>query len=510
MKVIFRVDASNRMGTGHVTRCLALAEVLHKRGVETRFVCRAHVGNLIELLQSHAMVVTVLPEPDQPVKETHDDEYATFLGATKVEDAKQTIEALNGDHPDWLVVDHYGLDADWEQLLRPHASKLMVIDDLANRPHNCDLLLDQNYNKAGRDRYQDLVPENCHILLGPRFALLKPAYAACRQTLRPRDGKLRRVLVFFGGSDYSNATALAIKALSEPEFARLEVDVVIGAGNQHRDELEQLASKRQKTNLFGPQPDLAYLMAQADLAIGAGGATTWERMCMGLPSLVMCIAENQKPVCKELSSARLIHYVGRREKLRSEQLCGALGSVFGNRKWLLECATQGRLLVDGYGACRLAEILIPTQEKHLRLRPARNSDIGFYFNWVNDDKVRQQSIQRGPILWKDHKEWFASKLLNPGSYLFVLMAGLLPVGQIRFDREGDEARIDYSLDSLVRGRGWGARLVRMGVSLLQESESIRLRAEVKIGNQSSRKIFIRLGFNQIMHDKVRGIYIFCK
>lgn len=495
MKVVFRADASIRMGIGHLMRCLTLAETLRSRGVETRFICRAHLGNMVELLERQAMPVTVLPAPAQSPNVNSED-YASWLGVTQDEDAEQTIEALFGDRPDWLVVDHYGLDADWEQRLRPHTVKLMVIDDLADRRHDCDLLLNPNYSEGGENRYSNLIPENCRLLLEPRYALLRPEYAAYRRTLRPRDGMVRRVLVFFGGSDPHNMTGLALEGLSTPEFQHLEVDVVVGANNSHRVALEKQVSARPLTNLHGSRAHLADLMAHADLAIGAGGGTTWERMCLGLPSLVVSIADNQRPTCEALAQAELIQCIGSFRDVRPKDLVEALKRSIGNRERLLASSAENQLLVDGLGALRLAEVLHPTPANKLRLRPACPDDVGLYFNWANDPEVRRQAIHSEPISWKGHQEWFTNKLTDSQSLLFVLSTGTLPVGQIRFDRQGDEAQIDYSLDALVRARGWGAQLVAMGSALVQQSEPIRIRAEVKAENHSSRAVFVRLGFNQ--------------
>jgi UDP-2,4-diacetamido-2,4,6-trideoxy-beta-L-altropyranose hydrolase len=495
MKVVFRVDASARMGSGHLMRCLTLAEVLRERGIQTHFICRDHIGNLIALLQQKAMPVTVLPP--EAVKDTpYGEDYAVWLGVTQAEDAEQTIKALNGEKPDWLVVDHYGLDIGWEKRLHPHVGKLLVIDDLANPRHDCNLLLNQNYSDVGEERYRGLLPENCRLLLGPRYALLGPEYAANRRTLRSRDGVVRRVLVFFGGSDLHNMTRLALEGLSAPEFQHLEVDVVVGANNPHRVALEEQVLSRPLTNLYGSRPHLADLMAHADLAIGAGGGTTWERMCLGLPSLVISIADNQRLACEALAQAGLVQYIGGFREARTTDLVDALKGWIKDRERLLACSTQNQFLVDGLGALRLAEVLYPTPADKLRLRSACPDDVGFYFSWANDPEVRRQAIHSEPISWKRHQQWFARKLADSRSRLFVLLAGTLPVGQIRFDRQGDEAQIDYSLDALVRARGWGAQLVGMGSALAQQSEPIRIRAEVKAGNHSSRAVFVRLGFDQ--------------
>lgn len=163
MKVVFRVDASNRMGIGHLMRCLTLAEVLRGRGAQIRFICREHAGNLIGYLGQKAIPVAILPALDSGKPIHAEENYAVWLGASQEEDAIQTIEALEGEIPDWLVVDHYGLDAEWERRLRPHANQLMVIDDLANRSHDCNVLLDQNYSLENEQRYARIVPAACEL-----------------------------------------------------------------------------------------------------------------------------------------------------------------------------------------------------------------------------------------------------------------------------------------------------------------------------------------------------------
>lgn len=496
MKAVFRVDASAKMGIGHLMRCLTLAEALHERGAHIRFICREHTGNLIALLQQKAVPVTALPSP--PTNDTTlGEDYAAWLGVTQAEDAQQTIEVLNGEKPDWLIVDHYGLNVEWEQRLRPHVGRLMVIDDLANRRHDCDVLLDQNYSAEGGHRYQGLVSDSCKLLVGPSYALLRAEYAAYRKTLRTRDGQVRRVLVFFGGSDPQNMTGLALEALSHAELRHLVVDVVIGANNSHREALERQSRARPQTTIYDPRPHLADLMAQADLAIGAGGATTWERMCLGLPTVVISIAENQLPASEALAEAKLIHYAGHFSDIKTDQLTQLLIQQSRAIEKLAGLSTKNQLEVDGLGALRLVEKLCPSAANDIRLRPTDEEDMVLYYNWANDPEVRNSAIQNAPISWLTHKEWFAKKLNDSNSHLYVLEAEGLPVGQIRFDKEGSETRIDYSLDTLVRGRGWGPRLVSLGMERLPRTEAIRLLAQVKENNKASRSVFLRLGFTMI-------------
>ena len=496
MKVVFRVDASDQMGIGHLMRCLTLAESLRGRGARISFVCREHRGNLIELLRQEDMPVKVLPAPTA-VNATFGEDHAAWLGTSQADDAEHTIEALNGEKPDWLVVDHYGLHVEWEQRLQPQVDKLMVIDDLANRRHDCDVLLDQNYFADGELRYAGLVPDACKLLLGPRYALLRPEYVAYRKPLRARDGQLRRVLVFFGGTDPQNVTTRALEALSHHELEHLEVDVVVGTNNPNRKHIEQQVLRRPRTTLHHPRQHLADLMAQADLGLGAGGATTWERMCSGLPTLVVSIAENQRPVAEALAAQQLILYLGHESEVSTEAFSSVIAGLVSNIDRLNYLREQNQLMVDGLGAIRIREVMLPTDIAKIQLRAAREEDVNIYFDWANDSEVRRNSNHPSRISWSTHKEWFAKKLNDSNSYLYVLNAACLPVGQIRFDKEGNEARIDYSLDALARGRGWGARLVSLGSEMLQENEPIGLLAEVKVNNEVSRSVFLRLGFTMI-------------
>jgi UDP-2,4-diacetamido-2,4,6-trideoxy-beta-L-altropyranose hydrolase len=508
MKVVFRVDASTRMGIGHLMRCLTLAESLRERGAQLRFICREHTGNLIALLQQKAMPVTVLPAPVVNNITTNED-YAAWLGVTQAEDIEQTIEALSGEKPDWLVVDHYGLDVEWERGLRPHVSNLLVIDDLANRRHDCDVLLDQNYAAKSEQRYASLVSGTCRMLLGPRYALLRPEYRAYRKTLGARDGHARRVLVFLGGTDPQNVTGMALEALSHPKLKQLEVDVVVGANNPHRKSIEQQVLHRQHTTLYESRPHLADLMARADIALGAGGATTWERMCLGLPTVLVAIAENQSPAAEALAANHLIIYAGKTSAVSADNLSKEIMALISNTSRLTALSEQNELTVDGFGALRIREVMLPTDIAHIRLRVACQEDAIIYFNWANDPEVRKNAIHTAPISWVTHKEWFAKRLKDPCSHMYVMEAAGLPVGQIRFEREGDEARIDYCLDSIVRGRGWAPRLIALGAYLMQEIKPVRLRAEVKAGNEASSAVFLRMGFTETTSTSGGGRSFYC-
>jgi UDP-2,4-diacetamido-2,4,6-trideoxy-beta-L-altropyranose hydrolase len=363
MNVVFRVDASNAMGTGHVMRCRTLASALRRKGARVQFITRAHDGHLGDLLAREGFAVTLLPRPESAPGAGGREDYAAWLGVSPQDDAEQTLAALDHAQNDWLIVDHYGLDRAWEERLRPHARKLMVIDDLANRHHDCDVLLDQNYAVDGPARYRPWVPAPCRLLLGPRYALLRPEYAQYRETMAPRSGEIKRVLVYLGGADNANNTGKVVAALSEASLAQLEVDVVIGPNFIHKQSVTELAKARPHTRIHGHLPHLAELMAQADLAIGAGGATTWERCCMELPSLVITIAENQKPSISALHEDGYVAWIGDSKDVTERGLNDAI------KKFLTDRSTTKYVscpeLVDGKGLDRVVDILLNEQKGDL-------------------------------------------------------------------------------------------------------------------------------------------------
>jgi UDP-2,4-diacetamido-2,4,6-trideoxy-beta-L-altropyranose hydrolase len=492
MKCVFRVDASIDMGTGHVMRCRTLANALKIRGADIHFITRAHQGHLGDMLASDGFSVTLLPQPDNSgIKGLG---YAALLGVSQQEDALQTIQALEGQVFDWLIVDHYGLDQTWEEQLRLHASKLMAIDDLANRNHICDALLDQNYAVEGESRYSHRVQGRCQFLLGPRYALIRPEYAQYLAAMAKRSGHIKRVLVFMGGSDNLNITGKVLDALCADRLAHIEVDVVIGANFIHKYRVNEQANSRPNTRIHGPRSHLADLMAKADLAVGAGGATTWERFCMGLPSLVISIAENQVPTCMALESTGLIKYLGDAHDLKVSAVELALVNLLNETVLLRRLADSNKALVDGLGASRVAEVLMPTQSEDLTLRYAKETESLIFFDWVNDPVVRSSAYNSELIDLVTHIHWFNDRLNNKNCFLYILEANGLPIGQVRFDFNGEEATIDYSLDVLVRGRGWASKLLRLGIEAINKSRPTLLNAFVKQDNIASLATFISLGF----------------
>lgn len=312
MQVAFRADASLQIGTGHVMRCLTLANALRERGASCTFVCRPLPGHLLALIAQRGHQALALPGLQEGTQPNHNGTaHGHWLGtdwATDAQDTQQALNAHTGGQPvDWLVVDHYALDARWEEALRPQAQRIMVIDDLADRPHACDLLLDQNLGRTEAD-YGGLLKGKTTTLVGPQYALLRPEFAALRaQSLARRQTKpqLRRLLVTMGGVDKDNATGQVLAALQSCSLpADLRVTVVMGPHAPWLAQVQaQAAQMPWRTEVLVGVDNMAQLMAQSDLAIGAAGGTAWERCSLGLPSLVLVLAQNQLPGAVALQKA---------------------------------------------------------------------------------------------------------------------------------------------------------------------------------------------------------------
>jgi len=309
MKIVFRVDSSAQIGSGHLMRCLTLAKRLQKeKKADIYFIMRQLEGNLISLVEKQGFSIFQLPIGPSFKNLIG---YERWLTVKSSFDAEQTISCIKQlDQVEWLMVDHYAVDQSWERKLRPFVKNIMVIDDLANRQHDCDILLDQNFYLDRETRYNGLVPQNCKLLLGPGYALLRDEFYEARKKMRQRDGILRNLLVSFGGSDLTNETIKTLRAIKKLKWKEILVNVVVGKNHPHQEEVKAFCERHPYMNYFSQISNMADLMNEADLAIGAGGTTTWERCFLGLPALVIAIAENQVKMCEDCAKIGYIEYLG--------------------------------------------------------------------------------------------------------------------------------------------------------------------------------------------------------
>ncbi len=353
--IAFRVDASSQIGTGHFMRCLTLADEVKKQGAQIRFISRNLPTYLNEMLITKGMeFISLTTEPTQQATDELD--YANWLGTSQAYDAQATIQALANQSWDWIVVDHYALDKRWESAVRASCKKLMVIDDLADRQHDCDVLLDQNYYADMQTRYCNKVPANCQLLLGPKYALLREEFRALRKQIKPRTGDVKKILVFFGGVDADDYTSLAIQALAQLNVKQ-QVNVIIGAQHPKREQIQQ-ACANSGYICHVQTTCMAELMAAADLAIGGGGTAIWERCAMGLPSIIVVMAENQRKAAIDLDAFGVLINLGEAHKMRMAEMLSAVERLLINEQSRTQLSIASMHLVPIQRQNKITEMLV--------------------------------------------------------------------------------------------------------------------------------------------------------
>lgn len=357
MRAVFRTDASPQIGTGHVMRCLTLADVLRKQGVVCQFVCRTHEGHLVDQIRARGYVVHALPKQQLSGKFPSDLTHGSWLGADWQTDADQTRQALASEALDWLIVDHYALDHRWETALRSSCKHIMVIDDLADRRHDCDVFLDQNYGSS-IDDYHSFLPINCERYFGPRYALLNPIYAERRNQLPSRNGKIRRVMIYFGGgTDKFDLMKAMVDVFGHPELIKIELEIVFNSKFERYQYLQERLLERGHFTVHHDLPHLADLFAHSDVAIGAAGSATWERCCLKLPSILIETALNQKKIGAEMKKAKsaIVLYPG---KNIVQQVTAQFLTLLENKKMYRDMSAKAGAICDGLGVFRTASKII--------------------------------------------------------------------------------------------------------------------------------------------------------
>jgi UDP-2,4-diacetamido-2,4,6-trideoxy-beta-L-altropyranose hydrolase len=497
MNVVFRTDATSQIGTGHFMRCMTLAEELQRHGAQIRFVSRGLPQYLRDMLATKGMELASL-ESDATPYPTGDLAHSHWLNASQEQDVQATKQALSGRKWDWLIVDHYALDARWESALHPFAGHLMAIDDIADRPHACDVLLDQNLYANMQERYAGKVPAQCCQLLGPRYALLRDEFRDSRKQARHRTRSVKRILVFFGGMDADNYTGRAIEALTGLELGSLQVDVVIGMQHPCRKQIEKLCNSL-GYHCHVQTKRMAELMINADLALGAGGSSMWERCCLGLPALSVCVADNQRQQITDAAEQGLIYSLTDGGEDLINVLRRHISSLLENeplRKLISRTAMQE---VDGRGVNRVVAAL---GVNDFEIRIANESDSPKLFEWRNHQTIRAVSKSSEPIEWADHQPWFAKVQADKERVLLIGEIDNEPVGVVRFDQEGETALVSIYLVPEGGFKGQGRNLLLRAEEWLKEhhADIKYIHAEVLGANAASQRLFMGAGYRlESMH-----------
>lgn len=483
---IFRVDASPGIGSGHVRRCLVLAEALAADGWRVAFACRAGTKEAVPSLARSAFACRVVSAERDGLASLHD---------------------LAAEGCDLLVVDHYGLDARFERSCRSWAKTIMVIDDLADRPHACDILVDQTPGRQASD-YAGLVPGNCTILAGSQFALLDPRFRQVRERLCAPGDNVRRVLVSFGGTDPAGATVRALEALGVAKLG-VAVDVVMGTATSDLGRIRQLAAELDPpAAVHVSVDDMASLIAQADMAIGAGGVSSLERCCLGVPSITITIADNQRKLADELAQAGATEYLGPVTQLSAADVADAVSRLASDPARRLAMRAAAITIVDGLGVARVraacSPALLAKDGRPVQLRLATMADAALMLVWQSTPGIRAYSRNPDAPTPVEHTRWMQNKLADPRCIFHVILHDGRPVGILRLDRQADGGyEISILVAAQAHGKNIGGAALELAKRLLPDAV---IHAAIHPDNLASIRMFERAGFRRAGDDWMLAPY----
>lgn len=476
-RVLFRVDASEAIGTGHLVRCLALADELARRGVEPSFASRRGAGDLLDEIDAHGY-------PAIRLDGTASKESAAIRMNAVVDGRRRPYGAI--------VVDHYRLGTEWLHAARRLATRRLAIDDLANRRLPCDIVVNPTLG-AEPENYANLVAPATRLLLGVRYALVRPIFRTMRAPGRRPAGSVRNVLVSMGGSDAADTTTAVIVAVRSalPE-ARIEVVVgplhtgkpVLGPGIHVHRAIEAVA--------------MAKLMVNADIAVGAGGTTAWERCILGVPTVILRLAPNQDTIASRLDVAGAAVDAGPAEQLDGAVLSGLIRQLSDDRSRRDLMSDRARNLVDGRGVERVAHHL-----EGVRVRRATMADANLLWRWANNPDTRSASFNQEPIPYLDHVLWLRDRLTDRTCLQLIGWNGAGQLGQVRFDIRDGDAEVSIAVAPEHRGTVGGLLLESAVRRFRSGSPSANVIARVKIDNGPSRSLFEHAGFQLV--DERRGV-----
>ena len=494
-RVAFRVDGGISTGAGHVVRCLALAERLRSLDWEVHFVCRAHEGHFGAQIAEGGFALHLLPATDASPEQHDRASELRWLGASWQHDAAQTAELLAVLRPAWLVVDHYGIDARWEEAQLAHAGQILAIDDLADRPHIANLLVDQNLQPDAH-RYRDRVPPACRKLLGPHYALLRSEFAAQAARARHRGGPVKRILACVGGADPKNVLPTVVAAWAALGPGRPHLDIAVGAQTPNLARLRELCRAHDDCSLHVEAENMAELVHEADLLFCAGGSINWERCCLGRPAVLTQIASNQADNLRLLTRARTGVSVGDAQQLDADSLTAVMRRVIARPSLLRRLGERSARLVDGRGAVRVA---IAMSAESLRLRPATAGDGEAAWAWRNAESTRRYFTDPRPIPLHEHLAWWRGAIAAGDRTLMIAQLGATAVGVVRLDRAPDRFTVSNYVDPALTGLGLGTRIIEAARRWARSRRGgpQHLYATIDERNHASRSAFAAAGFRPV-------------
>lgn len=351
--IAIRTDASSDIGSGHVMRCLTLADALKKKGHQVIFIGRELSGHLLDLIQHKGFMTIRLTSTDNLLSQTLLTKFSAWLGANWQQDADEVVAYLKKQSVNLLIVDHYALDHQWEAQVKPYVDHVMVIDDLANRSHVCDMLLDSNLYDDQTKRYQHLIPKDCLCLFGEKYVLLRQSFfdAKKKRTITP---SVKKALIFLSGGDANNITEKVIQSCMKVTHP-IHYDVVVGASNPHKIQIQALCEKSISFHYHCQVDSMAQLMQEADVAIGAGGGATWERCFLGLPTFTLSLSDFDALFSLQFAKRGAIYYAGDANEISTDEIAKQFAQLVENTPQREELSKMASLLVDGQGVQRVVD-----------------------------------------------------------------------------------------------------------------------------------------------------------
>jgi UDP-2,4-diacetamido-2,4,6-trideoxy-beta-L-altropyranose hydrolase len=325
MNIVFRVDSSNIIGTGHIYRCLNLAYQYKEHNIS--FICKNHNYNLNSKISENYKVYELTLNN----KENITLDINSWLGESQIEDVNKTIDVIKNNNLliDWLIIDHYGINKIWEDKIRKYVKNICVIDDFTNRLHNCNILLNQQITlEEGLLKYKNIINDDCKLYCGNDYLLLHPQYFNYINFEKNFENKIKRINIFMGGADNDNITEKIIDICNDYNINninnintyKINYDVIIGSSNKNYENIKNKIKKLKNFNIYYNLEFIGDLFEKADLCIGAPGGTSYERVLMKVPSLCICIAENQKTVLDKFISENVIKYLGTMDNNYQEKI----------------------------------------------------------------------------------------------------------------------------------------------------------------------------------------------
>ncbi len=484
--LLIRADASPNIGTGHVMRCMALAQAWQDAGGRALFAAASITPAVRNRLSSESCELV-----------------AVSATAGSPQDAQETISIAKSYGAEWIVVDGYPFGQEYQHDLKNAGLKVLFLDDYGHaETYSADLVLNQNL--SARDTLYSDRNAQTQLLLGPKYALLRREFRTSAGLKRVVEQSCHELLVLMGGSDPANLTAGVLEALGRRDSPKFQVKVIVGGSNPHQAELKKVAvASDYRVQILTDVYELSDLMAHADIAISAAGSTCWELCRMGVPSLLVDVADNQTANARELDRLQCAIHIGNKT-VTASAIANGLISLASSGSVRRKLSENSRRLVDGRGALRVLAAMVG--RSIVDVREANTEDERRMWEWANDPEVRAASFTTEPIPWESHVRWFAQKIADTNTLLLIAeTVDEGPIGQIRFDVSGPDADIHISLAKVKRGSGLSAPAVQAALKkLFSNRDCERVHAYVKPENVASIRLFEKAGFKRLELTTVKA------